>query len=544
MVEPRDAIPDRQDSNAAGAAREAEDADLGVGDPATALPYEGRIPVASGGLRRQAARGTIINAGFNVSLASLSFVQRIAIAAFLTPAELGVWGIVLITLLTLLFIKNAGISEKFVQQSEADQEVAFQKAFTLEVFLTGAFLLLLGATLPAFAAAYGQPQIIVPGLVLSLTVIGSNLQAPTWIFYRQMDFARQRKLEVIDPCTTFVVTMGLAIAGAGYWSLVLGAVVGSWAGGLIALRASPYRLRLRFDRKTAREYFDFSWPLVTSRLSAIVIPQGSVLIATRSVGIGGAGAITLAASISAFTDGVDAIVTQTIYPAICAVRDRADLLLESFVKSNRLALMWGMPFGLGLALFASDLVDFVIGEKWRSAVIVLQAFGVIAAAHQLGFNWTAYLRALNQTRPMATVTVFSVATFALVTAPLLILDGLRGYALGMLIMATVTLIARTYYLARLFSGFRMVWHTARAVAPSVPAVAAILGMRAIEHGDRTPGIAIAELVVYAVITIVATIFFERALLREVLGYLRKPPDARAGGGWLRPAADGGESQAG
>ena len=41
------------------------------------------------------------------------------------------------------------------------------------------------------------------------------------------------------------------------------------------------------------------------------------------------------------------------------------------MKSNRLALMWGVPFGLGLALFAEDLVAFGIGEEWGPALVLL-----------------------------------------------------------------------------------------------------------------------------------------------------------------------------
>ena len=33
------------------------------------------------------------------------------------------------------------------------------------------------------------------------------------------------------------------------------------------------------------------------------------------------------------------------------------------MKSNRLAMMWGIPFGVGLALFAADLVHHVIGRE-------------------------------------------------------------------------------------------------------------------------------------------------------------------------------------
>jgi O-antigen/teichoic acid export membrane protein len=498
------------------------------GEGSEGFGFEERIPLSAGGLRQHAARGTIINAAFRVGISGLAFVQRIVVAAFLTPAELGTWGIVLITLLTLLFIKNVGIGDKYIQQSEPDQEDAFQKAFTFEILLTAAFVGVAVVTLPIFALAYGNSSIILPGLVLSLAGLGNSLQVPIWVFYRRMEFVRQRTLESIDPVVTFVVTIGLAAAGAGYWSLVIGAVVGAWSGGAIAVLASPYKLRLRPDRRTTRDYLEFSWPLAVAKLSGLAIGTGSLLAGSHSVGIDGVGAITLAISITAFADGVDAIVTQTIYPAICAVRERLDLLLETFVKSNRLALMWGVPFGLALTLFASDLVEYVIGEKWRSAIFVLQIFGIIAAVDQIGFNWTAFLRARNHTRPLAIVGIVSVVSFGLIAVPLLLADGLHGYAIGMLAMTLVTLAARTFFLARLFSGFQMLWHAGRAIAPSIPALLIVLGMRAVEQGERTAALAVTELAVYVVATVAATLLFERSLIREMLGYLRRPRVATAG----------------
>ena len=41
------------------------------------------------------------------------------------------------------------------------------------------------------------------------------------------------------------------------------------------------------------------------------------------------------------------------------------------MKSNRVILMWAIPFSVGLALFAGDLVKFVLGEQWESAVGLL-----------------------------------------------------------------------------------------------------------------------------------------------------------------------------
>jgi O-antigen/teichoic acid export membrane protein len=474
------------------------------------------------GLRHDTARGTVVNAVFQVGLAGLNLLRRLVVAAFLTAAEFGVWGILLATLLMVVFLKEAGLGDKYIQQAEADQERAFQKLFTVNLLLGGVTFGLALVAVPLFAAIYGHPEIIAPGLVLALALLGTSLQSPNIIYYRRMDFVRLRSLQAVDPCVAFVLTIGLAVAGAGYWSLVIGAVVGAFSGATVALLMCPYRLAFHLERGTVRDYFSFSWPLAVARGNILAIGQASLLIATRTIGLAAAGAITLAISVTQFQRGVDTIVTQTLYPAICAVRDRADLLFEAFVKSNRLALMWGMPFGLGIALFGADLVHFVLGEQWETAIVVIQAFGIIAALDQLGFNWTAFLRALDRTRPLAVLAAVDAAAFLVITAPLLVAFGLPGFAVGCVASHLVTLAGRTYFLAKLFSGFRILRHAARAIAPTIPPLGVVLIARAIETGDRTAATASVELVAYIGLTLVTTVFFERDLLREAFGYLRPP----------------------
>ncbi len=245
---------------------------------------------------------------------------------------------------------------------------------------------------------------------------------------------------------------------------------------------SPYKLRWNLEGTVLREYLRFSLPLLGASLSGLVVAQGSIVASSATLGIAGAGVIALASTVVQFADRVDVIVTGTLYPAICRVADRTDVLFESFVKSNRLALMWAMPFGVGLALFADDLVRFGIGEKWRDAVPLLQAFGLIVAANHLGFNWTAYFRARADTRPIAVTSAWSVVAFVGLTLPALVFGGLEGFALGMAGMVAVQLACRTYYLRRLFAGFRLLPHAVRAVTPVVPGAAAVLLVRAVADG--------------------------------------------------------------
>ena len=200
---------------------------------------------------------------------------------------------------------------------------------------------------------------------MALAMPAAGLLSPLWIYYRRMQFVRQRALQAIDPLVSFVVTVALAVAGAGYWSLVIGAVAGTWSAALVIFATSPYRPRLRLDGGV-RDYVSFSWPLVVANVNRLVVVQAPILVGEWQVGLAAAGAITLAGSVIAFTQKVDAMITQTIYPAVCAVADKTELLFETFVKSNRLVLIWGVPFGISLLLFAPDLVNFVLGHKWQT----------------------------------------------------------------------------------------------------------------------------------------------------------------------------------
>lgn len=482
-----------------------------------------RFTLAEGDtLRGHAARGVIVNAVFNSGLTVLTFLRGFLLAAFLSPEDYGIWGILLVTLGTLAWLKQVGISDKYVQQDEDDQQLAFQRAFTMELVLNTALFVLLLVAVPLLALAYGRSELLAPGFAMCALVPAIQGQVPFWVLYRRLEFRRQRTLQAIDPLVAFFVSVGLAIAGAGYWAFILGTLAGSWTGAVVAMRNCPYPIALRYDRETLRSYAGFSAPLFIASIGGIVFAQGSVFFVSHAAGVAAAGVVTLAAQIFQLTQRVDDVVTATLYPVVCSVRDRRDLLYETFEKSNRLALMWALPFGLGLALFADDLVHFVIGEEWRTAIHVLQATGVAAALSQIGFSWTSYCRALDDTRPIAVNSLAIVAAFLVAGVPLLYALDLDGYALCVLLVTAVGLVTRGVYLARLFQGFRMVRHSVRAVWPVVPAVGAVLLVRVVAgDGHRSAGRAIAELVLFGVLSAAATWIAERELIREALGYVRR-----------------------
>ncbi len=226
------------------------------------------------------------------------------------------------------------------------------------------------------------------------------------------------------------------------------------ASALVAVAVSPYRLAFRYERGTMRQYASFSWPLFVASASGLLLAQISIFVGQAKLGARRGGCvIALASSISVYTDKVDAIITQTLYPAICAVRDRTDLLFESFTKSNRLALMWGVPFGVGLPFARSGAVrpGRAVGARGgpppgvrphrRHQPHRVQLVGLLPRARRYAATGD------RQRDHFSGVPRHGV--------PLLLSYGLDGFAVGMGIATAVNLAGRSYFLKRLFPGLRM-----------------------------------------------------------------------------------------
>ena len=471
-------------------------------------------------VRRHVARGMLINGAFQVGLLAVAAIRGVAVAAFITRSDYGLWGLIGLTLWTSVGLKNQfGAGEKYIQQSEADQELAFQRAFTMEVLFSAAVLPISAAVIVGVASASGRSEVLLPGLLLLLLLPADVLTFPLAIFYRRMDFRRERTLQAANPIVAIVVTVALAAAGTGYWCFVIGTLAGAWAQALVALRFSPYPLAWRFEAGTLRRYLLFSTPLLIMSFAVMAEFYVIYLVGSRALGVAGLGAFTLAGNLVQFTDQADSIITGTLYTAICAVKDRVALLSEIFLKSNRLSLVWAVPFGVGMTLFASDLVRLVIGPRWIPAIPVLEIMGLVTAVHHVGYNWAAFVKARGTTWPLAISALIGVAVVIGSSIPLMYSDHLVGLGIAFILGELAGFAVRGIWLGRLFEGASILWQLTRAFAPTAIAAAPVLVIRLSSGTETTLPAAVAVFALYVSVTIAATVVLERPLLREAVTYL-------------------------
>src|SRR4051812_1191225 len=192
--------------------------------------------MGGGSLRGRVVKGTLVNTVYLVAINGLTIVQGVLLARLLGAGQFGLWGLLAISFGTLLALGGIGLNDKYVQQDHPDQQVAFEIAFTLQAMLLGLFTVIALIAIPLFSLLYDEPQILVPGLVLAAAMPLVALQTPMWVYYRRMDFVKQRLLQSVGPVVTFAVTVPLAFAGVGFWSLVIGTLAGSVATLLMAVR--------------------------------------------------------------------------------------------------------------------------------------------------------------------------------------------------------------------------------------------------------------------------------------------------------------------
>ena len=502
-------------------------------------PNSERLSFPRAELRRRTLRGTVVTGSFLVLIDGLVLLQGLIVTRLLGPSQIGLYGVVSTTVISLISLKRVGIDEAFVQQQEADQEREFQYAFTIELGLSVAMAVIILALSPVVAAVYRDQQLLALMASLAYLPLAFALQSPLWVFFRRMDFGRQRMLQAIQPLVGFLVTIPLAAAtDLGVWSLIIGQVAGYVVAVLAALVASPYRLRLRYDRRVAARYLRFSAPVLVTVVSAMIIAQGSILVIKLDDGLAAAGFITLAVTLTRYIDRADQIVTATIYPAICAIQGERRALEELYVKSNRATLMWVLPYAVGIVLFAPDLVQFVLGPSWEPAVVLLQGLAIVGALTQLGFNWFSFFRAHGDTRPPAVEAAVAAVAFLALAVPGLLADGFDGFIYGRIAGALLVLAVRAFYTRRLLpdARFRIL------VEPSLLSIglatAAAVALRLVLWGGNRPlAQAIAELVVFAAVYSALVFRRERSLLNELLSAVRS---SRSPG--ERPAVGAGQAR--
>ena len=426
------------------------------------------------GIGGRTLRGMLWAYGSYVGGRVLVLVATAVLARLLSPEDFGLVALALIFTGLLETVKDLGVTQALVV---ADEEEVLERAETAWLFSVGlgaALTLLVAALSPLAALFFDEPELTgllsVLGLNFLLRALGATHYA---LAQKRLDFRSRTAAEVADVVVRGAAGIGLAIAGAGAWSLVAGYLVGTIAMTSVLWIRVRWRPSLRAQRRHLRQLVRFGGTLTGVDIVAAAIANADYVFVGRVLGAASLGLYTLAFRLPELIIRNLAVVAgQVLFPAFAAVK-REDLG-HAFLVSFRYTLIIAVPLSAVLALLAEPFVLAAFGDQWRGAVGAMQVLSIYALTSTLGIPaGTAY----KSTGRAAVILKLSIPRLLLLIVSLAIFtdEGIVAVAACQAVGSGLLALANTLLAARLLEvGLTAILRTAWAPFAGAAALAAVV----------------------------------------------------------------------
>lgn len=362
---------------------------------------------------------------------AIRFLAKLVLFWFLLPEELGQAILALLIIGFASQIALLGLDEGLVYAPKLTRSVwrrllRFHHASGVAVSVLCAFAgwvltttadgVQLGRMLMAFA----------PMVWLANTSV-----LPTALLVRERAFQRVFLVDVYAVVAFSVVTISLAMSGAGAWSLV-----GGWyANAIVTVIASR-----RFARPLLPpEQHDANEVAPILRYGAHLTGAGLLLYLAGSLdsllvgGVLGTAALGLYAAgrhIAAWSENFFQFVAERGLFPVLAARHREQRLHDAYEESLRAGFVYALPLNVLLSFLAIPLITLVFKSDWQETGALLAVLALAAGARCVELAPITALKAAGRSRTVLVLGAIKLGLLAVVL-PLSIRHGAHAVALGM-----------------------------------------------------------------------------------------------------------------
>jgi O-antigen/teichoic acid export membrane protein len=361
----------------------------------------------------------------------LTAVQSFILARLFFPEDLGVFNTaILVTSFVALFVE-LGMS-KYIVRDDDDPRRTLDTMLTLTLILgVGFFAITYLLFAPLAASIFDNPDLV--NYVRFMSYVGfANLCAlPMGLWEREMRFGMTtlpRLAEFFVGFGTTVITAWLL--GMGVWGLFYGHLAGFLANALVIWIWAPYRPRLRLDIQKARKLIAFGYPLLASALLGFVSWQGDDLLVRFFRGDAELGIYITGFYMPNYLLQVIEMSGAVMLSAFAKVKDDKEELRQAFNLASKYLAIGSLFLGIGLVVFAPQVIHYLYGDRWSAAVPLVQLFALSTAFRAAtGYHWQSLLVIQGRTRYIMMVNAATAVFFCLAGAPLIYLFGGLGGAI-------------------------------------------------------------------------------------------------------------------
>lgn len=297
---------------------------------------------------------------------------------------------------------DLGFAAALIQKKDSKLSPAhFHTAFwtgigwSLIMFLSMVFLIS-----PLAAQFYNQQVLesIIP--VLSLGILSSPINlVQKAILLRNLDFKKVAFIENTSAIVSGILSLILAFAGMGVWSLVFNSLATFVIAIPLYLKATTWVPRMIWTQDAFKDIFGFGIYTTGTNLANNLINKVDYLLIGKLMTASALGAYTLAFVLTdTFRSQLMSIMNKVMYPIYGKAQDDQPTMKRYYlnvVKYNSLIIN---PI-MGILFVLSDpiIVDF-FGLKWNETIIPLRIISLSVIFHMMVNSNTVLIRGMGKVK--------------------------------------------------------------------------------------------------------------------------------------------------
>lgn len=382
-----------------------------VDDPVGHDAPVGTMTAPGGSTGRQAAWNYLVFA----LCKSSTLIMTIVVARLLDPAEFGLFALALLVVNLFDYVKDLGVGAALVQSRRDWHGIA-----PTALLLSSAFGVLASATLAGTAGfsaqLLGHAELAQPIRVLAIGLgISAAAAVPAAWVRRQMSFSSRLVPEFAGALAKTGVTIALAAAGHGVWSLVYGQLAAAILTAALYWITARAPLGIGFDAAEARLLIRFGLPVTALTLLAFAIYNVDYLSVGTRLGTTELGLYTLAYRLPELVIlNLCVVISEVLFSALSRLQhDRAGLAAH-YRQVLVVVVALTTPIGVGMALGADAAIGTMYGAAYASAGPILTILAIYALVYSVSFHAGDVFKAVG--RP-GVLTAINAGKFAVLIGP-------------------------------------------------------------------------------------------------------------------------------
>ncbi len=360
---------------------------LGLSEVKDEAAIDGGVRAASlastASLDRSFVRGIAWLGGVKWIVQLVTWATTIVVARILTPEDYGLlsMGTVLLAFITLL--GESGIGMTIVTVRDITPEQIRQVNGGAVLLGVASFLLAVLAAYPV-GRFYHAPALPAVVITMSVTMVITSFRiVPGSLMQRDLRFARLAVIDGTQGIVQSLTTLILALLGFRYWSLVVGALLGTTLSTIAIVLSRPYPFqRPRWD--TLKPVLPFTRHVVVGRVLWYAYTNSDFIVAGRMLGKQALGAYSYAWTLASMpVDKITALVGGVTPPMFAAVQHDIPTLRRYFTTVTEGLATIVFPLTIGITLVAPEFVPVVFGQHWVFMTVPLQVLAAYASVRAI-----------------------------------------------------------------------------------------------------------------------------------------------------------------